>query len=98
MERGGETFVYKLTFKPFMTFYLWPYGKWNIIKRYKKGKVIPVTGHESHRVETSWLPHFLDNRLAYGNEAVSLMRCPSFTPQEDSWYSFLLEADSNPGP
>jgi hypothetical protein len=25
------------------------------------------------------------------------MHRPHFTPQENSWYSFILEADSNPG-
>jgi hypothetical protein len=44
------------------------------------------------------LPHFLDNRLTDGGEAVSLMRQPLFTPQEYSWYSFRLEAESTPGP
>jgi hypothetical protein len=29
--------------------------------------------------------------------AVSLMHRPPFTPQEDSWYPFLLEAESTPG-
>jgi hypothetical protein len=27
-----------------------------------------------------------------------LVRYRPFTPQEDSWYSFLLEAESTPGP
>jgi hypothetical protein len=40
----------------------------------------------------------LDNRLTYGGKAVSLTRRQLFTPQEDSWYSFLLEAASTPGP
>jgi hypothetical protein len=44
-----------------------------------------------------WLPHFLDNRLTYGCD-VSLTRRPPFTPKEDSWYSFLLEAESTPWP
>jgi hypothetical protein len=26
------------------------------------------------------------------------MRWPSFTPQEDSWYSFLLKTESTPEP
>jgi hypothetical protein len=26
------------------------------------------------------------------------MPWPHFTPQENSWYSFLLEDESNPGP
>jgi hypothetical protein len=31
-----------------------------------------------------------------GGEVVSLTRRPPFTPQEDSWYTFLLEAESTP--
>jgi hypothetical protein len=41
----------------------------------------------------SRLPHFLDIQLTDGGEVVSLMHQPPFTPQEDSWYSFLLEAE-----
>jgi hypothetical protein len=44
----------------------------------------------------SRIPHFLDNRLTDGGEVVSLMRWLPFTPQENSWYSFLLEAESTP--
>jgi hypothetical protein len=44
------------------------------------------------------LPHFLDNRLTDGGEDVSLMRRPLFTPQENPWYSFLLDVESPPGP
>jgi hypothetical protein len=40
---------------------------------------------------------FLDNRITGCGEVVSLMRRPPFTPQEDSWYSFLLEAESIQG-
>jgi hypothetical protein len=43
-------------------------------------------------------PTFSDKRLTDGGEVVSLTRRPPFTPQEDSWYSFLLEAESTPGP
>jgi hypothetical protein len=32
----------------------------------------------------------LDNRLPDSSEVVSPTRRPPFTPQEDSWYSFLL--------
>jgi hypothetical protein len=64
-----------------------------------KGKAIPVTGLESPQdCETSRLPHFLDNRLTDCGKTVSLTRRQPFTPQEDSWYSFLLEAESTPGP
>jgi hypothetical protein len=44
------------------------------------------------------VPHFLDNRLTDGGKVVSLTHRPNFTPQEDSWYSFLLESESTPGP
>jgi hypothetical protein len=69
----------------------------------KKGKAIPVTGREGPQgCETSRLSQFLDNRLAACGKVVSLTRRPPFTPppspQEDSWYSFLLEAESTPGP
>jgi hypothetical protein len=40
----------------------------------------------------------LDSRLTDGGKVVSLTRRPPYTSQEDSWYSFLLEADSTPGP
>jgi hypothetical protein len=66
---------------------------------YIKGKAIPVTGHEGpYGCETSRIPHFLDNQLTDGGEAVSPTRQPPFTPQEDSWYSFPLEAELTPGP
>jgi hypothetical protein len=64
-----------------------------------KGKTLLATGHGGPKdCETSRLPHFLDNRLTDGGEVVSLMRRPYPQPQEDSWYSFLLEAESIPGP
>jgi hypothetical protein len=39
----------------------------------------------------------LDSRLTDGGKVVSLTRRPPFSPQEDSWYSFLLEAESPQG-
>jgi hypothetical protein len=36
------------------------------------------------------------SRLTDGGE-IDFMRRPRFTPQEDSWHSFLLEAKSTPG-
>jgi hypothetical protein len=59
---------------------------------YLRGKAIPVTGREGPwGCERPRLPHFLDNRLTDGGKVVS---CPY--PQEASWYSFLLEAESTP--
>jgi hypothetical protein len=60
----------------------------------KNCKAIPVTGRGgSQGCERLRLPHFLDNRLTVGGKVVSLTRQPSFTPQEDSWYSIVLEAE-----
>jgi hypothetical protein len=42
------------------------------------------------------LLQFLDKRLTDDGEVVSLTHRPPFTPQEDSSYSFLLEAESTP--
>jgi hypothetical protein len=66
----------------------------------KKCKAIPVTGRGGPSgCETQTLLHFLDNRLTDGGEIVSLTRQPAaLYPQEDSWYSFLLEAESAQGP
>jgi hypothetical protein len=61
-----------------------------------KGKAVPVTDREG--CETSRLALFLENRLTDGDNVASLTRRPPFTPQEDSWYLFLLQAESTPGP
>jgi hypothetical protein len=63
------------------------------------GKALPAIGREGpYECERSRLPHFLDNRLTDDGEVVSLTHLPLFIPQEDSWYSFLLEVESAPGP
>jgi hypothetical protein len=65
----------------------------------KISKAIPVTGSGGPQgCETLRFPQYLDNRLTDGGKVVSLTRRPLFTPQEGSWYSFLLEAESIPGP
>jgi hypothetical protein len=62
------------------------------------GKAALVTDHGGpYSFERSRLSHFLDNWLTDVGE-VSLKRRPPFAPQDDSWYSFLLEAASTPGP
>jgi hypothetical protein len=61
-----------------------------------KVEAIPVTDRGVlYGCETSKLPHFLENRMTDGGKVVSR---PPFNPQENSWYSFLLEAESTPGP
>jgi hypothetical protein len=66
----------------------------------KIGKDIPVTGPGGpYGFETSRLPHCLDNRLTDGGEVVSIKRLPAVLYlHEHSWYSFLLEVESTPGP
>jgi hypothetical protein len=45
------------------------------------------------------LPHFQDSRLTDVGEVVSLTRRSiALYLEEDSWYSFLLQAESTPGP
>jgi hypothetical protein len=73
--------------------------KWGRVKVKKGGNAILLTGHGGpQHCERSRLPHFLDNCLTDGGEDVSLMHWLPSTPQEDSWYSFLLEAKSTPEP
>jgi hypothetical protein len=64
-----------------------------------KVKAIPITDRGGpYGCETSRLPHFLYNRLTDGGEVVSLTRrSAALYPQEVSWYSFPLEAESTPG-
>jgi hypothetical protein len=50
---------------------------------------------KAHRVVA--LIFCLESRLTDGGQVVSPKRLPPFTPQEDSWYSFLLEAESPQG-
>jgi hypothetical protein len=63
-----------------------------------RSKAVHVVGHvDIYGCETLRIPHFLDSRLTDGSEVVILTYQPYFTSQEDSWYSFLLEAVT-PGP
>jgi hypothetical protein len=70
-----------------------------VLQKKIKSKAITVTGHGSpYSCETLRLPHFRDSQFTDSGEVVSLTRRPPFTQQEDSWYLFLLEAESTPGP
>jgi hypothetical protein len=54
---------------------------------------------EAHRfARGSGSKNFLDKQLTDGGKVVSPTRWSTFTPQEDSWYSFMLQAESTPGP
>jgi hypothetical protein len=48
--------------------------------------------------EMSRFPYFLDSRLTNGGEVVGPCEPAALYPQEDSWYSFLLQAESIPEP
>jgi hypothetical protein len=63
----------------------------------KKGKAVPVTGREGPWGCETWT-FSLQNRLTDGGMNVSLMRRLPFKSLEHSWYSFLLQAESIPGP
>ena len=63
-----------------------------------KGKAVPLqawTGPEGSRKLR--LPDFVTTAQD-GGKFVSLTHRPLFTPRKYSWYSFLLEAESTPGP
>jgi hypothetical protein len=64
----------------------------------KKSIAVPVTDPGGPQgCELLKILHCLDSRLTDGGEVVILARRPRFTPQEYSWYQFLLEAESTPG-
>jgi hypothetical protein len=68
-------------------------------QRRKKIELLHVTGRGGpYSCEMSRLPHFPVSWLTDGGKVVSLMRWAYLYPQEDSWYSFMLEAESTPGP
>jgi hypothetical protein len=69
------------------------------VKNDVRGKAIPVPGHGGPLgCETLRVKQYLDNLLTDGGKVVSLTLRPPFTPQGGSWYSFLLETESTPGP
>jgi hypothetical protein len=43
------------------------------------------------------VPHNIHNQFTDGAEVVGLNRRPRLTRRKIPWYSFLLDADSNPG-
>ena len=64
----------------------------------KKGKAVPLqasSGPEGSRKLR--LPDFVTTAQDSG-KVVSLTYRPLFAPRKCSWYSFLLEAESTPGP
>jgi hypothetical protein len=62
-----------------------------------KGKALPVTVRgDSQGCEMSSLPRFVYSRLTDGGKPHATAALHS--PQEDTWYSFLLEVESTSVP
>jgi hypothetical protein len=88
-----------------MGFYLWGFLIWLVIVHggwFVKGKAVPLQtwgGPEGSRKLR--FPDFMTTAQD-GGKVVSLMHRPPLppgnTPRKYSWYSFLLEAESTPGP
>ena len=71
---------------------------WEILDYANKGKAVQLqawSGPEGSRKLR--LPHFMTTAQD-GGKVVSLTHRPLFTPRKCSWYSFLLEDESTPGP
>jgi len=68
---------------------------WAAVRTKCKGKAVPLqawTGPEGSRKLR--FPDFVTTAQDGGR----LLAPAAFTPRKYSWYSFLLEAESNPGP
>jgi hypothetical protein len=63
-----------------------------------KGKVIPVQAVEALRVARGWGSHIFRHSAHRWWQGCQPYAPAAFYPQEDSWYSFMLEAESTPGP
>jgi hypothetical protein len=89
--KEDEKFIQNVSGESFKNTVIWKREMGVVMLECKGGgndKAVLVTGRGGQQdCETSRLPHSLDSRL----------RCQPY-PQEDSWYSFLLEAESTPGP
>jgi hypothetical protein len=70
----------------------------NALTKKAKSKSALVTDHGGPQgYEKSSFLHFLNNRLTNCGWVVSLTRRSRFITQEDSWYSFLFQAESTSG-
>jgi len=69
-----------------------------IILRILKGKAVPLQAWSAPEGSRKlWFPDFMTTAQV-GGKVVSLTHQLLFTPRKYSWYSFLLEAESTPGP
>jgi hypothetical protein len=63
-----------------------------------KDKAIPVQAVEALRVARCWGSHIFRHSAHRWRLGCRAYAPAAFYPQEDSWFSFLLEAESTPGP
>jgi hypothetical protein len=70
---------------------------YNCYKQRVKGKVIPVQASETLRVASDWGSLFFKQSAHIWQEGCQPYTLAAFYAQEDSWYSYLLEAQVNPG-
>jgi hypothetical protein len=100
--RAGLDDVEKRKFLTLPGLELRPLGRPAVASRYTDCAILAPAIHKTGRgcpsgCEPLGLQHFLDDLLIDGGEVISLIHRPPFAPQEDSWYSFLLEAESTLG-
>ena len=63
-----------------------------------KGKSVPLQAWSDPEGSRKLrFPYFMTTALG-GGKVVSLMHRPHLPPRKFSWYSFLLDAESTPGP
>jgi hypothetical protein len=69
-----------------------------MLPRVPKCKVIPVQDVEVLRVARGWGSHIFRHLAHKWRQGCQPYAPAAFYPQGDSWYSFLLEAESTSGP
>jgi hypothetical protein len=71
--------------------------KYSCLRSYK-GKAVPLQAwSDPEGYRNLRFPDFM-TMAQDGGKVVSLTHQPSLSPRKYTWYSFLLESDSTPGP
>jgi hypothetical protein len=63
-----------------------------------KCKMIPVQAAEALRVAKGWGSYIFKHSAHRWRQGCQTYASAAFYPQEHSWYSFMLDAESTPGP